>query len=249
MVFRHSIMDTPNYIKSYEELLDSLITKHGREKAMSLIVGGQYREIGILESSALLTLGLRPESDVVDVGCGSGRLAVALLPYLKGRFTGTDILQRALDYAREKCARSDWVFLRTVDAVIPIAPQSADYICFFSVFTHLLDEDIYRFLIEAKRVARPRAKIVFSYLDFAVPAHWAVFESTLANRDPNRALNKFISKPAIAKWAEKLGLTLEKLYDGPEPWIQLTEPFRYVDGRIASGIVEFGQSVAVLRVD
>ncbi len=58
-------MEVPDYIKSYEALLDSLIAAHGREEAMSLIVGGQYRAIGILESSALLTHGLRPEHNVM----------------------------------------------------------------------------------------------------------------------------------------------------------------------------------------
>ena len=241
-------MEVPNYVNAYEELLDQLIAAHGREQAMSLIVGGQYREMGILESSALFTHGLQPEHNVVDVGCGSGRLAVALRPFLTGKLLGTDVLQKALDYAAEKCARPDWEFVRTVEPVIPAAAQSADYICFFSVFTHLLDEDIYRFLVESKRVARPGGVIMFSYLDFEVASHWTIFELTVADRNPNRVLNKFISKPAIHKWCAQLGLTVERLYDGPEPWIKLTEPFRYVDGREASGTVEFGQSVAIVRV-
>ena len=241
-------MEVPKYVNAYEELLDQLIAAHGREQAMSLIVGGQYREMGILESSALFTHGLQPEHNVVDVGCGSGRLAVALRPFLTGKLLGTDVLQKALDYAAEKCARPDWEFVRTVEPVIPAAAQSADYICFFSVFTHLLDEDIYRFLVESKRVARPGGVIMFSYLDFEVASHWTIFELTVADRNPNRVLNKFISKPAIHKWCAQLGLTVERLYDGPEPWIKLTEPFRYVDGREASGTVEFGQSVAIVRV-
>lgn len=240
-------MEVPNYIKAYEELCDALIARHGREQAMSLIVGGQYREMGILESSALRTLGLQPGHHVIDVGCGSGRLAVALRPFLTGKFTGTDVLQKALDYAAEKCARPDWEFVRTIEPVIPAAAQGADFVCFFSVFTHLLDEDIYRFLAEAKRVTRPGGTIVFSYLDFEVATHWAIFESTVADRNPNRVLNKFISKGAIHKWCGQLGLTVARLYDGPERWIELTEPFRYIDGREASGTVEFGQSVAVVR--
>jgi hypothetical protein len=81
-------MEVPHYIKAYEQTLDSLIASHGREEAMSLIVGGQYHAIGILESSALITHGLRPEHNVIDVGCGSGRLAVALRFYLTPRVGG-----------------------------------------------------------------------------------------------------------------------------------------------------------------
>lgn len=241
-------MQIPNYVLAYKASLTALIASQGREKAMETIVGGQYREIGILESSALQTLGLGREDFVVDVGCGSGRLAFALRDYLKGKFVGTDILSEALDYAREKVGRTDWEFIETFDPVIPIADKQSSMVCFFSVFTHLLDEDIFRFLGEAKRVTRSGGKILFSYLDFDVASHWPVFESTLADRNPNRVLNKFISKPAIIRWAKALSLEVEKLYDGSEPWIKLTEDFKYSDGRLATGIVEFGQSVGILRV-
>jgi ubiquinone/menaquinone biosynthesis C-methylase UbiE len=241
-------MQIPNYVAAYKASLVALIAAQGREKAMETIVGGQYREIGILESSALLTLGLERDGLLVDVGCGRGRLAFALREYLKGKFVGTDILGEALDYAREKVGRVDWDFLETFEPVIPIEEKQASMVCFFSVFTHLLDEDIFLFLTEAKRVTKSGGKIVFSYLDFEVASHWPVFESTVANRDPNRVLNKFISKPAIIRWAKALSLEIEKLYDGNESWISLTEEFKYSDGRVATGIVEFGQSVGVLRV-
>lgn len=215
---------------------------------MELIVGGQFEEIGILESSVLLTLGLRPGDCLIDVGCGSGRLAVALVNFLTGKFIGTDILDEALAYARERTKRPDWEFIETFEPIIPAQNQSADFVCFFSVFTHLLDEDIYRFLAEAKRVTKPGGKIVFSYLDFEVPSHWTVFENTLADKNPNRVLNKFISKPAIRRWAQALSLEIEKIYDGSEAWIKLTKDFTYSDGRLASGIVEFGQSICVATV-
>lgn len=241
-------MQIPDYIASYRASLTSYIAAHGREKAMELIVGGQYEEIGILEASALLTLGLKPESFLVDVGCGSGRLAYALAGLHSGRYVGTDILGEALAYAKEKVGRSDWEFIETMEIAIPVESASADMVCFFSVFSHLLDEDTYRFLIEAKRALKKGGLIIFSYLDFDVPSHWTVFESTLANKDPKRVLNKFMSKSGIKKFTEMLGLEVLAIYDGYIPWINLIKDFKYTDGRIASGVVEFGQSVCVLRL-
>jgi len=46
-----------------------------------------------------------------------------------------------------------------------------------------------------------------------------------------------------------LGLRLEAIHDGPHPWIMLTQPFNYLDGRRAEGVVEFGQSIAVLKTE
>ena len=239
-------MQAPDYLEAYKAHLSRLIKAHGRDAAMELVVGGEYSQIGILESSALITLGLQRSDTLVDVGCGSGRLPYELRDYLSGVFIGTDILDEALKYAAEKCARPDWQFVPNHLPTIPVDDSTADFVSFFSVFTHLLDEDVFRFLTEAKRVAKPGGKIVFSFLDFECDSHWPVFEATMADRDPQRVINKFISKGAIRRWSQVLGLKLEAIHDGPHPWIKLTRPFNYLDGRRAEGVVEFGQSIAVL---
>jgi SAM-dependent methyltransferase len=239
-------MQAPDYVSAYKAHLSRLIGAHGRDAAMELVVGGEYLQVGILESSALITLGLQRHHTLVDVGCGSGRLPYELRDYLTGAFIGTDILDDALRYAAEKCGRPDWKFIPNHLPTIPADDSTADFVSFFSVFTHLLDEDVYRFLAQAKRVARPGGRIVFSFLDFECESHWHVFEATMADRDPQRVINKFISKGAIRRWSRALGLRLEAIHDGPHPWIQLTRPFAYRDGRRAEGVVEFGQSVAVL---
>ena len=100
-------MRVPDYIASYKSHLANLIEKHGREEAMQLIVGGEYDQIGKLERSALIDLGLKRNHSLVDIGCGSGRLPFALRDYLEGPFVGTDILEEALDYANDKCGRPD----------------------------------------------------------------------------------------------------------------------------------------------
>ena len=240
-------MIVPDYVQSYQKVLAGLVAAHGRDHAMEWIVGGQYSQIGILESSALITLGLKPNHTLVDIGTGSGRLPFKLKDYLSGNFIGTDILSEALEFAREKCARPDWSFITHYEPSIPAGDAVADFVTFFSVFTHLLDEDIYRFLTEAKRVTKPGGKIVFSFLDFECETHWPIFQATLADKNPTRILNKFISKGAVRRWCRELELQEEAMFEGYAPWISLTEPFTYIDGRPAEGVVEFGQSVAVLR--
>ena len=59
-------------------------------------------------------------------------------------------------------------------------------------------------------------------------------------------INKFTSHGAIRRWARALDLQVEIIYDGSTQWINLDKPFSYADGRRAEGVVEFGQSVAVL---
>jgi ubiquinone/menaquinone biosynthesis C-methylase UbiE len=248
--FQDSLLPLPfmtsDYVTSYQQTLAHLIASHGEEVAMDLIVGGQSDAIGILELSTLRTLGLQPGHDIIDVGCGSGRLAVKLAPFLRGKYCGTDILPELTAYARKISRRDDWRFHSTNGLGIPEPDACADFVCFFSVFTHLLHEDIYHYLAEARRVLRPGGRIVFSFLDFAVPSHWTTFENSLADRNPNRVMNTFVSKDAIIAWCEHLKLDIEAIHDGHQPWIELVQSFRYIDGREAAGIVEFGQSIGVL---
>jgi len=234
------------YVSSYKTLLAELVRDHGRDRAMELLVGGQYLEQSILESSALIALGLMPFHTVVDVGCGSGRLAFGLRDYLWGKYIGTDILEDALEYARKKCERPDWKFVRHSQPTLPAVNSTADFVTFFSVFTHLLDEDVFRLLQEAKRALKPGGKIVFSFLDFDCDAHWPLFLKTVEDRNPERVLNRFITTNTVRRWERALGLKSDVIYDGQHKWIPLREPVRRENGQVLAGKVEFGQSVAVL---
>jgi len=175
-------------------------------------------------------------------------LAFSLRDGHVGRYVGTDILSEAVEFARSRVDRADWDFVTTTDTVLPLEDGVADFVCFFSVFTHLNDEDCYRFLMEAKRVGKPGAVVVFSFLDFDVPCHWPVFQNTLEDRSSNTVLNRFHAKSTIQALARALDLTVEKLIDGSSPCVRLLEPIHFDDGRLQNGIVEFGQSVCVLRV-
>lgn len=241
-------MQIPDYVASYRAHLAQLIAAHGRDRAMELVVGGAYAEMGVLEAAALVQLGLKPEHTLVDVGCGSGRLARRLTGYLKGKYVGTDLLEEALDYAREKCARPDWAFIANHRPTIPVPDASADFVAFFSVFTHLLDEDIYKFLLEAKRALKPGGRIVFSFLDFECFTHWSVFMKTVADENPDRVLNKFLARETIRRWAARLELKTDAIYGGTDRWVPVADPTvtRRENGAPLEGLEALGQSLAVL---
>ena len=52
------------------------------DEALRLAVGGEFEAVGKLEYYLLRSLGLNTRHLVVDVGCGSGRLARQLAPAL-----------------------------------------------------------------------------------------------------------------------------------------------------------------------
>jgi len=214
---------------------------------MKLAVGGQFDSFGTLERELLIRYGLQPDGYVIDVGCGSGRLAKPLSQYLPaGKYLGTDIVPELVDYARNLVARPDWRFEVANGLCIPEQDDQADMVCFFSVFTHLLHEQSYVYLQEAKRVLKPGGKIVFSFLDFAIPCHWAVFESNVRDINGECPLNMFLSRDGIQAWAEHLRLEIETFHDGDKPHIPLPHPIILEDGTVMQEQGNLGQSVCVL---
>lgn len=206
------------------------------DEGMSDAIGGDFDYVGRAEVAALKRFGLQPHHRLIDVGCGSGRLAVPLSTYLKGPYSGFDIVEDLIVHARKVVKRPDWRF-DTVDHIgIPEPDGCADMVCFFSVLTHLLHEQSYWYLEEAKRVTKPGGTIVVSFLEFAASGHWHIFEKLIAhakNPDHLDPLSVFIERNVLTTWAKHLGLEIVTIHDGDAP----IEPDLYM-----------GQSLCILRV-
>jgi ubiquinone/menaquinone biosynthesis C-methylase UbiE len=217
---------------------------------MQRSVGGEFEAIGILERELLIQCGLKKDGYVIDVGCGSGRLAKPLSEYLAGKYLGIDIVPEVVDYARRLVQRPDWRFEVARGLSIPEDEGKADMVCFFSVFTHLLHEQTYIYLREAKRVLKAGGKIVFSFNEFAMPSHWASFERSLKERNPDRnPLNMFVSRDAIRAWASHLHLAIEAIHGGEKACIALAHPVTLGNGKVLKDRSAFGQSLCILVLE
>jgi ubiquinone/menaquinone biosynthesis C-methylase UbiE len=126
-----------HFVEDYERLVAHLIEKYPIDEAMSLAVGGRYHEVGAIESEIMRYAGLQDGMSLVDRGCGSGRLASVLSRSLNVQFTGIDIVQSLLDYAKTK-APTHYRFLLHRELSIPSEENQTDFVSAFSVFTHLL---------------------------------------------------------------------------------------------------------------
>jgi SAM-dependent methyltransferase len=130
---------------------------------------------------ALCDLG--PDETVLDVGCGSGRMAVPLTRYVSraGRYEGFDIVKGATDWCtRHISRRYDHFHFRHADVYsarynllgkhragdyrFPYADESFDFVYACSLFTHMLPPDAKHYLAEISRVMRRGARSFITFL-------------------------------------------------------------------------------------
>jgi ubiquinone/menaquinone biosynthesis C-methylase UbiE len=233
-------------------LYEKLYERHARDFTDDLAVGGkgmvEFDAIGRMELAILRMEGLEPKSTLLDFGCGTGRLAVHVIPYLDGgRYVGTDIsptmIKRGADRVRKAIPNPpcEVVWAHQPSHRFPLPDAGIDMLCAFSVFTHMEHEDAYVYLREAHRVVRPGGCLIFSCLALPVDTARQVFlreaEDGFKGRW-RRVRNVTTSRDLMSEIARMAGWT-------PLRWHAGDEPIPVLKGQPGPSV--FGQSVCVLQ--
>jgi SAM-dependent methyltransferase len=156
-------------------------------------VGDEF--LGYLRNLA----GLETNGHVLDIGCGSGRMAIPLTGYLSdgGRYDGFDVWQPGIDWCRQNIAaqRPEFHFERFdiwnakynpvgpnlgSDYQWPYPDNTFDAVVAMSVFTHLMPRDAARYVSEVARVLKPggRSLMTWFLLDDTARAQLAAGQSS-----------------------------------------------------------------------
>lgn len=124
---------------------------------------------------------LTPASDVLEIGCGLGRIAFAIR-YLvrRGTYMGFEIVRSKVEFLQTNFHRAHPNFsfvwadvsntyynpggtLNPTQYRFPAADASKDVILAASVFTHMAPEHAAHYLREAARALKPGGRCVFSF--------------------------------------------------------------------------------------
>lgn len=156
------------------------------EELLTLVGGGDarvYQKTGAEFLGYLVDLcGLQPGEAVLDVGCGSGRMALPLTGYLnrKGRYAGFDVSREAIAWCTENISVLHPHFDFTVVDIqtgrynpngkykasnfsFPYADGSFDVVLLASVFTHMLPADVKHYMNEIARVLKRGGRSLITF--------------------------------------------------------------------------------------
>jgi ubiquinone/menaquinone biosynthesis C-methylase UbiE len=212
------VLFRPHFVRDYRRMVRTFIDRYGRAEAMDRAVGGGGDAVGGMHAALLRDAGLRDTDYLIDVGCGTGRTAMALRALTTLRYLGTDVVPDLLDYARERVGRPDWRFEVVEELVIPEADDAADMVTMFSVLTHLTAREGRRYLTEAVRVVRPGGRVVISFLDAAMELHrqaaGGLLDQILHRLRGTSVKNVVLDRREIEGWARQLRLAVA--FHGPE---------------------------------
>lgn len=210
------------------------------------IGAGDFTAIGeAFLGYAIDLAGLRPHHRVLDVGCGLGRMAIPLTRYLRGQgsYEGFDVEGNRVAWCQRNITRRYPRFhFQRVDvgnkAYNPAGRQAAsafsfpypdaafDLVLLASVFTHMLEGDMRRYLAEIARVLRPGGRCLATYFLLNDESERLLAEGHgtlrfLVRGDGCRYVDERVPEGAIA-WQETL---VRRLHE--ESGLRLLEPVRY----------------------
>jgi ubiquinone/menaquinone biosynthesis C-methylase UbiE len=124
---------------------------------------------------------LQPNSRVLEVGCGVGRMARPLTKYLtSGSYEGMDIVPRGIRWCRENITARYGRFrfhladvynlmynpsghLKPTEYIFPFDGNEFDFVFLTSGFTHMLTADMEHYLNEIARTLRCRGKFLITF--------------------------------------------------------------------------------------
>lgn len=116
---------------------------------------------------------ITPDSSVLDIGCGIGRMAVPFTSFLSsnGKYEGFDIVKSGIDWCTKNITSRypnfhfkliplqndlyiDGKLEKAAHLKFPYDNKSFDFVFLTSVFTHMLEDDVMNYISEIHRVLK-----------------------------------------------------------------------------------------------
>lgn len=151
-------------------------------RRLSFVGHGDFRQTGLEYLDHFQKLaGLTPADRVLDMGCGIGRMAIPLMPFLgDGSYAGFDVGREMIGWCQRNITLQrpnfefTWapIYNRKYNPFgrvagnefrFPYPDSSFDFAFAISLFTHLLRDEVRHYLAETARVLRPGGTCLLTF--------------------------------------------------------------------------------------
>lgn len=195
-----------DFLTAYALHTDKRIAETGAQAAIG--GGANWEEHGQLQFAFLLLRGLKHEHRFLDVGCGTGRLARKVVPYVGNFYTGVDISHDALQACVQLSENEGWYkdTPKFVHGDIPLDLEPIDFAWAYSVFIHLPFDICVEVMRRVATVLKPSGQFLFSYVpeERSWRSGLKQFRHTLADSQ-RMCAEAGLSFEEVPKWIESTG--------------------------------------------
>lgn len=134
-------------------------------------VGGEWKEMGKLQHTFMKEQGLKPQHELLDVGCGSLRGGIYFINYLnEGKYSGIDLNPSLIKAGQVELQKANLIHKKPSLIAndrfhLEHFRKKFDYAIAQSVFTHLPINVIQRCLINIEKVLNPGGKFYATFFE------------------------------------------------------------------------------------
>ncbi len=241
-----------------EDRRDPITTPRVPPRAETLIGGGDFEHVGDEFFDILKRHGLSPDMQILDVGCGQGRMARPMVGFLtNGSYQGFDISSDGIDWCQLHYAdQPNFQFIhipvynkrynpggavQASDFVFPYEDERFDLVFLTSVFTHMFADDVRQYLAQIQRVLKPGGKALITWFllnEKSLSAENPILNFAFEFDDVSRTTTPKTPEAALAfdegfvrGLYEELGLSIETVEYGH--WAQADSTFQLQDMVVA----------------
>jgi len=211
--------------RAYREVWDTLAEN---EEQAKFNVSGFTDEAGYAATANATrqvleaTVGIRPDDEILEIGCGVGRVGQALSPCCR-RWTGADVSTRMLAHAARRlrdCRNVNFVAINGFN-LDPVPTASVDLVYCTVVFMHLDEWERFTYVKDAYRVLRTAGRLYVDNIDLCSEEGWAIFE-TCAGTPADLRLphtSKASTEAELVTYLERAGFTSIRV-ERQEGWVR-----------------------------